>query len=50
MKLSEAQLKEFQELYLKHFNVNLSKKDAHNKGLRLVNLLRAVYEPKLKEK
>ena len=39
MKLADEHLAEFQMLYKKHFDVNISKAEALEKGIRLIRLM-----------
>lgn len=39
--LTEQHLVEFQQLYKEHFGVEITKKEALEKGLRLIRLVRA---------
>jgi len=48
--LTENQTTQFQEIYRKHFGKNVSKEEAQDKGIKLVNLMRVVYSPLSKEK
>lgn len=45
--LTDKQVAEFQELYKKHYGIELTKNQAYDKGFRLVRLMRAVLEPAL---
>jgi hypothetical protein len=49
MELSEEQVKRFQVLYEKRFGVSLSKREATEKGLELLTLMRVVYKPITKD-
>jgi hypothetical protein len=46
--ISEEALKEFKIIYKKEFDIELSDKDASEKATKLLNLVRAVYRPILK--
>lgn len=48
--LTEDQITQFQEIYRKHFGKNVSKEEAQDKGIKLVNLMRVAYSPLSKEK
>jgi hypothetical protein len=50
MTLTDAQVKGFQELYKKKFGVELTREQALDQGIRLVQLMRAVYKPMPKSK
>lgn len=43
--LSDKQIKQFQILYKRHFNKNITKEEALKKGISLINLLRIVCRP-----
>ena len=43
--LSEEQIRRFQILYKNSFGVEISGKEAQEKGERLVRLVRVVYQP-----
>ena len=43
--LSDEQIKQFQILYKRHFNEDISKEEALKKGIRLINLIRVVGRP-----
>lgn len=45
MKLAKEDIKKFQSLYLKRFGVELTEKEAYEKGLNLVNLMKVIYKP-----
>ena len=40
---TDIRIKEFQQIYKKVFNKSLSKKEAFEKSLRLLNLYKSVY-------
>jgi len=46
MKPSDETIEKFQEIYLEEFGEEISKKEAYEKFLRLVNLLRAILYPR----
>jgi hypothetical protein len=43
--LSDKHIKKFQDIYEARFGIRLNKKDALEKGLKLVNLMKIVYKP-----
>lgn len=43
--LSEDQIKQFQIIYKRHFNEDITKEKALEKGISLINLLRIVCRP-----
>ena len=43
--LSEKRIAEFQALYKKHFNEDLSKEEAYEMGVKLIRLIQLVYKP-----
>mgnify|MGYP000922325709 CR=1 FL=1 len=43
--LSDEQIEQFQILYKRHFNEDISKEEALKKGIRLINLVRIVSRP-----
>jgi len=45
MLLTEAQITRFQELYENRFRKKISKKEALEKGIKLVRLMQIVYKP-----
>ena len=46
MKPSDETIEEFQKIYLEEFGEEISKKEAYEKFLRLVNLLRVILYPR----
>jgi len=42
-------LKKFKTIYKKEFNIDLSDQDASEKATKLLNLMKAVYRPILKD-
>jgi hypothetical protein len=44
MHLTEEQVLKFQKIYFQCFNKKISKKEAYNSGLKLINLLEAIYK------
>lgn len=49
MRLSKKVVQEFREIYCEEFGERITEKEAHNKFLRLVNLLRAILKIPLKK-
>lgn len=45
MSIQEQQITEFQKLYKEEYGEDISKEEAYDKGLRLVQLIQAVYKP-----
>lgn len=45
MVLSDKDILELQQLYKEEFGLTISKKDAYEKGIQLLNLMSAVYKP-----
>ena len=43
--LSDEQIKQFQILYKRHFNEDVTKEEALKKGIRLINLVRIISRP-----
>lgn len=43
--LSDEQIKQFQILYKRHFNEDITKEEALEKGIHLINLVRIVSRP-----
>jgi len=41
--LSDEQIREFQALYEKHFDKRISRKDALEKGIKLIRLIELIY-------
>ncbi len=50
MTFTADQIKKFQELYRKHFGESITNEEAVEKGAQLVNLVSAVYRPKINGK
>ncbi len=46
MKLSDEKVIEFQNLYKEHFGEEISKKDAYEQGIKLLQLISVLYRPK----
>lgn len=49
MVLSEKDILSFQELYKTNFQVDLAKEDAYTQTVKLIELVRVVYQPMTKE-
>ena len=49
MNISEAQLTRFKVLYKQHFDEELSQKDAYEKALKLIRMMKLVYKPITRE-
>ena len=47
--LTEEQIKNFQDIYKKSFGKEISREDAYEKGIKLLNLMSAIYKPMSKE-
>ena len=47
--ISKEELKEFKKIYKKRFGENLSDQVALEKATKLLNLVKAVYQPMIKE-
>ena len=45
MQLSDKMIKKFQILYKEHFGIEISKKEAYEKGIKLVQLMKLIYKP-----
>ena len=45
MDLSDAQIREFQEIYKEHFGTEISKEEAYKNGLKLLQLIKVLYAP-----
>jgi len=48
--LTDQQINKFQTLYYKHFGEKISKEEAYEKGMRLVNLVKVICGPDLDNK
>ncbi|MEK7113722.1 MAG: hypothetical protein AAB873_02750 [Patescibacteria group bacterium] len=46
MNLSDEKVIEFQNLYREHFGEEISKKDACEQGIKLLQLISVLYRPK----
>ena len=42
---SEEYITKFQKLYYKEYNIKLSRQEAYDLGLKLINLVKIVYKP-----
>ena len=49
MILSDEKIIEFQNLYKEHFGIDLSKAEAYEQGMKLLNLVSIVYRPMTSE-
>ncbi len=49
MILTDAQVTEFQTLYEKRFGEKISREEAYEGGVRLIQLLKIIYRPITKE-
>lgn len=49
MTLSDEQIAKFQVLYKKRFGKDISKEEAHTKGIRLIRLIEIIYQPMTKQ-
>ena len=45
MHLTEADITEFQTLYLKHFGKEISRKRAYEEATQLIRLIQLIYKP-----
>ena len=45
MNLSDEKVIEFQKLYKEHFGEEISKKDAYEQGIKLLQLISVLYHP-----
>ncbi len=45
MVLSDENISKFQALYMSEFGVEISKEDAYEKGIKLLELMSVVYKP-----
>ena len=45
MLLSECDVKEFQEMWFRHFNKTISKEFAYEAAIRLIEFVEVVYQP-----
>lgn len=43
--LTDKQITRFQQIYRKRFGKEISREEAQEKGIKLVNLMRVVYSP-----
>jgi urease accessory protein UreF len=49
MQLTDKDIENFQALYKKHFNKEISRQEALDKGTKLLTLMKAVYRPMTQE-
>jgi hypothetical protein len=49
MQLTDKDLESFQALYKKHFNKDISRTEALEKGTKLLTLMKVVYKPMTEE-
>ena len=49
MQLTDEDILKFQALYKSEFGMEISRKDAHEKGIQLLRLMSIVYKPMTKE-
>jgi hypothetical protein len=49
MLLDDKHISAFQELYKKNFGEDISKEEAYTQGIKLIELVRVVYQPMTKE-
>lgn len=49
MNLTDQNIQQFQAIYKQQFGTDISKAEAAEQGLKLVNLLSVVYKPMLQE-
>lgn len=47
--LTDKQVKTFQDIYRKSFGKEISREDAYEKGIKLLNLMSAIYKPMSEE-
>ncbi|MCK9320957.1 MAG: hypothetical protein M0P32_03020 [Bacteroidales bacterium] len=47
--LTDEQIKNFQVIYKKSFGKEISREDAYEKGIKLLNLMSAIYKPMSEE-
>jgi hypothetical protein len=45
MQLNDKNVSDFQKLYKELYNIGLSKGEAYDKGLRILNLVKLIYKP-----
>lgn len=46
--LSEEQITKYQEIYKKYYNKDISREEALEQGIKLVNLVKLIYKPMTK--
>ena len=49
MQLTDEDIIKFQSLFKKEFGMEISREDAHEKGIQLLRLMSLVYKPMTKE-
>ncbi len=49
MELTDQQIEQFQQLYKTRFGIDINYEDAKSRGLKLVRLVKLVYQPITKE-
>ena len=49
MFLSEEQIAKFQKMYKDRFGIEINRKEAFERGLKLVQLVKLIYEPTRKD-
>lgn len=49
MLLSDKHILEFQEMYKRHFKEDISKEEAYDKAIKLIELVEIVYQPLTEE-
>ncbi len=49
MQLTDKNIEDFRELYREHFNKEISRQEALEKGIKLLTLMKAVYKPMTQE-
>ena len=47
--LTDKQVEQFQKLYQGHFGKEITKEEAQEKGIKIINLMRVVYSPLTEE-
>ena len=45
MVLTDAQVEQFQKLYLKRYGREINKEDAYEQGIKLITMLKIIYKP-----
>jgi len=46
MVLSNSQIRKFQEIYLKTYGNRISREEAYDMGIKLINMMKIIYIPK----